>query len=255
MPYLINAIPYIDIHTHRVRAGVRGIVSCSALSSALPPAGTLFSVGIHPWDADGLDAGQLADTLVKMRRLPASAIGEIGLDYARNVDKAGRIDGANKAAQQSVFRAQLELAAAMKLPVILHCVKAYNDMLAILSDFSLPAVIFHGYIGSARQTATIAARGYYMSFGQRSLRSPKTVESLIVAPDHLIFAETDSEIDSDIYAAMDSEMNADADNVHPANGTREARIEDIYVEIAVTKGVSTSDLAAIIYTNFTKVFK
>ena len=61
----------------------------------------------------------------------------------------------------------------------------------ILSRYNLPFVIFHGFIGSPEQALRAAARGYYLSFGHRTFRSPKSIEALKVTPANLLFFETD----------------------------------------------------------------
>ena len=90
---------YVNIHTHRP-AG-RGI--------------ELRTVGIHPWDAGRIPVASL---------LPldetAQAIGETGLDFARPVPKE---------VQYAAFRAQLELARQYGLPVVLHCVRAFDEVM------------------------------------------------------------------------------------------------------------------------------
>ncbi|MCL2561135.1 MAG: TatD family hydrolase [Rikenellaceae bacterium] len=172
---------FIDIHTHKIYHD--GTIS--------PP-----SAGVHPWDAADVD---LAKELEYLSHAPVAAIGEVGLDYARARDMADRTR------QQTVLRAQLAVAGRRALPVVIHCARAWGDMLPILSEYTLAAVIFHGYIGSPRQTAALLTRdGYYLSFGVRSLHSPKTVQSLRLTPPDRLFAETDDDPTpiSDIYCQI-----------------------------------------------------
>ncbi len=90
-----------------------------------------------------------------------------------------------------LFAAQLRIAEERILPVILHCVRAFEPTVEILSAYTLPAVIFHGFIGSPEQAARAIRAGYYLSFGKRSLASPKTVEALRRTPLERLFLETD----------------------------------------------------------------
>ena len=150
---------YIDIHTHN-------FTSCHT---------ELRVAGIHPWDAEkahieGIDFSS------------AQAIGEIGLDFACKVDRTK---------QEEIFREQLSIAEKMQLPVVLHCVRAFNPILAILKEYNLKGVIFHGFIGSKEQAAEAVKRGYYLSFGEGILRSQKTVEALRHTPLDNLFFETD----------------------------------------------------------------
>ncbi len=155
------ALPYVNIHTHRPTG--RSI--------------ELRTVGIHPWDANRIPVASL---------LPldetAQAIGEIGLDFARPVPKE---------AQYAAFRAQLELARQYGLPVVLHCVRAFNEVMRELKNRPPRAAIFHGFIGSPEQARQAIAAGHYLSFSERTFRSPKTVEAMRITPLSRLFFETD----------------------------------------------------------------
>ena len=150
---------YIDIHTHHFTARHT----------------ELRAVGIHPWDAENA-------TISEEIFSGAQAIGEIGLDYACEV---------RRERQEEVFRVQLAIAEQMRLPVVLHCVRAFAPMMAILGEYKLKAVIFHGFIGSKEQAAEAVKRGYFISFGERTPRSPKTIEALRSTPLDNLFLETD----------------------------------------------------------------
>lgn len=186
---------YIDIHTHH------------PTSRHPSPQG----VGIHPWHASA------ASIDVKTMR-SATLIGEIGLDFACDVDRQ---------VQERVFREQLSIAQRWQKPVVLHCVRAFEPMMKILGEYRLAAVIFHGFIGSRQQAERAVARGYYLSFGEAAFRSPRTVEAMKSVPlDHL-FAETDEST---------------------------ATIESIYQRIAHERGISTEELQEKIEVNYNKIF-
>ena len=154
-------LPYVNIHTHRPTG--RGI--------------ELRTAGIHPWDADKEDIAALGT-------LPADvqAIGETGLDYAR---------GAGRQQQLAAFRAQLALARDRQLPVVLHCVRAFEPLMRELAASEPRAVIFHGFIGSPEQARQALAKGYCLSFGERTFASPKTLAALRGTPLSQLFLETD----------------------------------------------------------------
>lgn len=189
--------PYVNIHTHR-------------------PTGQLVELkaaGVHPWSAEEADPDHLPALGIGIQ-----AIGEIGLDYARPVDRSR---------QEKLFRAQLVRAEELRLPVVLHCVRAFEPTMRILEGFTLPAVIFHGFIGSSQQAARATAQGYYLSFGRRSLASPKTREALRSTPPDRIFLETDDE---------------DAD------------IECIYAHAAEVLETSVENLMIATYENYKRIF-
>ena len=139
---------------------------------------TIRTAGIHPWEA----ASVPEDASAGLDLSDADAIGETGLDFACDVDRN---------AQESVFRMQLQLAQQAGLPVVIHCVRAFEPVMKILAEYRLPAVIFHGFIGSAEQAQRAVGTGYHLSFGERSFASPKTVEAMKNVPRDRMFFETD----------------------------------------------------------------
>ena len=214
-------IPYTNIHTHRPPTlEPKECIGISSFrlgyDSVLPPAP--FSAGIHPWDATEA-CHRLPELLQQLKRCGAAAVGEIGLDHA-----SGR---RNESGQTTVLTAQLQSASALRLPVIIHCVKAFELLMELLAAYSLPAVIFHGYTGSPQQTERLFAAGYYLSVGPISLRSPKTEASLREAPLHRLFIETD---DSDVP------------------------IEQMYTAVGALLNIPVPELKADIYQNFKTVF-
>ena len=150
---------YIDIHTHNFTSRHT----------------ELRAAGVHPWEAEN-------STIDESIFQGVQAIGEIGLDYVCNVARNS---------QEEIFREQLLIAQRLQLPVVLHCVRAFFPTLAILSKYQLRGVIFHGFIGSKEQAAEAVKRGYYLSFGEATKHSPKTVEALRSIPLENLFLETD----------------------------------------------------------------
>lgn len=160
-------IPYVNIHTHRpTGCGIE-----------------LRVAGIHPWEADLRAAEQLAKALeADPDGGSVQAIGEIGLDFACHVDRALQLE---------VLRQQLALARRKGLPVVLHCVRAFEPLMRELAACEPRAVIFHGFIGSPEQARQALARGYCLSFGERAFTSPKTLRTLREMPLGQLFLETD----------------------------------------------------------------
>ena len=139
----------------------------------------LRTAGIHPWEAGEFDAAALEAQLGRVQ-----ALGETGLD---------RVRGPEAELQLRAFRAQLELARKHRLPVVLHCVKAFEPLMRELAAVPLRAVIFHGFIGSRQQAAEALKRGYCLSYGVRSFASPRSVEALCATPADRLFLETDDQ--------------------------------------------------------------
>ena len=186
-----------DIHTH----------------NAHTQAQTIDTVGIHPWHA--LEADLSA---VECAVADVDAVGEIGLDFVCDVPRE---------VQMTVFRAQLALAERHKKAVVLHCVRAFEEVCKVLADYHLRAVIFHGFIGSVEQAQRAVKQGYYLSFGERTFHSPKTIEAMRSTPLSSLFVETD-------------------ESTTPR--------EEIYEKVAVLRGISTTELATTTEENFKRIF-
>ncbi len=141
---------------------------------------TLSTIGIHPYDAEIATT----DAVLSIERsaLGVDAIGEIGLDYSCKVDRES---------QELIFKAQLEVAQQYNKGVVLHCVKAFEQIMDILKKYRLKFVIFHGFIGSPEQALRATERGYYLSFGERTFRSPKSIDAMRATPIDRLFLETD----------------------------------------------------------------
>lgn len=206
----------VDIHTHNpLKQSLR--VLNFRLGIDLPPTSGPFSAGIHPWDISSL-AESSQELFTQLQELPCVAIGEIGLDKACTTPME---------LQREVFVRQLEVAQQRSLPVIIHCVRAYAEVEQILKGFSLPSIIFHGFIGSEQLCRQLTSQGYYISFGFNALRSPKTIEALRSCPLDRLFLESD---------------------------TTEQDIEELYSEASKLKGIKIEQLTENIYSNFTKLF-
>ena len=187
---------YIDIHTHNPRTDV--------LSPTM--------AGIHPWRAE--DDAKLPDLSC------CDVVGETGLDYACKVDRE---------LQKRLFIAHIEEAIKMGKPIVLHTVRSTEDVLKILGNYkAIRSVIFHGFIGSWQQAQRCIERGYYLSFGERSLGSPKTREVIAKIPQNLLFCETDDNTD--------------------------IAIEEIYRSVAEIRGTTPEELLRTIEDNYKNLF-
>jgi TatD DNase family protein len=144
--------------------------------------GVYAILGIHPHNAAG------GGDLVELRRLlgadGAVAVGETGLDYFR--DYAPRQD------QRRLFEAQLELAAELGLPVVIHTRAADADTAAALAGFD-GVVVLHCFSSPALLEPALA-RGWYVSFAGNVTfpKAPELRAAARLVPAERILAETDS---------------------------------------------------------------
>ena len=143
------------------------------------------SVGSHPDDADHVD-GKLLDAY---RRLCAEkkvrAIGEIGLDY--------HYEDVPRAQQIIAFEQQLELAEALKLPVIVHEREAHGDAMDIVMRHPDVRGVFHCFSGSKEMALWLVGRGWYIGFtGVLTFKNARrAVEAAQALPLDRILIETD----------------------------------------------------------------
>ena len=115
------------------------------------------AVGSHPDAADEVTEDVLEEYRTLVRQNPkVKAIGEIGLDY--------HYEDIPRQIQQKAFRAQMALAAELKLPAIVHEREAHEDGLAIVDEFPEVTGVFHCYSGSAEMAKELIKRGWYIGF-------------------------------------------------------------------------------------------
>ncbi len=194
---MIKSSIFIDIHTHN--------------ANLEPDVITPSSYGVHPWCAgvQEVEESMFCDV---------ECVGEVGLDKCCEVEVE---------VQLRVFEQHLFIAQKLDKVVVIHCVRCYNEVLSILARYRLRGVIFHGFIGPKQLMQQILKAGYYISFGERLLRSPKSQEALRYAPLDRIFLESD---DAGISVKI------------------------IYSEVAQILDVDVEKLQETLYDNYKKLF-
>ena len=115
------------------------------------------AVGIHPHDAAVAGENYLEELREMAAQPKAVAIGEMGLDYYRNLSP--------KEVQQLVFREQIRLAAELEKPIIIHDREAHGDVMAILREEKVgPAKgVLHCFSGSMEMARECLKMGFYLS--------------------------------------------------------------------------------------------
>lgn len=185
----MNPIPYIDIHTHpshneRETITVQNIYPGDGFAAF--SGRNFYSVGLHPWHIGARDENNASLQMVEeaLEFDHVIFVGEAGLD--KNVQN-------DYNEQKRVFEAQAFIAEEYQYPLIIHCVKAYNEVIELRKKMK-PVMpwIFHGYNGSLEMTKQLVDKGFLFSFGESLFRNnSKAAESLQYLPMHTIFFETD----------------------------------------------------------------
>ncbi len=145
------------------------------------------TVGIHPHDA----ANYSPETETRLRELAVHprtvAIGEIGLDFYRDLSP--------RDAQEAAFRAQIILARETELPIVIHCRDAYPETLAILeAEADDITVILHCFAGDADNAERAFRHGWYLGIGGTvTYKKNDALRDIVkAAPQNLLLLETDA---------------------------------------------------------------
>jgi len=214
---------YIDIHTHggTPSAGLFIVENLMAHETEYIPSGSgiAFTIGLHPWF---FGANNFEEPLSKIREFAAKnlviAIGEAGFD---------KIRGASPDLQKKVFEEQARIAEEYKKPLIIHCVKGWDELLAVHKKLkpSVPWLI-HGFHGKKETATQLLMRGMYISVWYSFALIPGSAELLRFIPNDRLFLETDG---------------ADVD------------IRDIYNKVSSDLEIGTDELKSIIFTNYRRI--
>ncbi|MEI6047379.1 MAG: TatD family hydrolase [Bacteroidota bacterium] len=215
---------YIDIHTHDARpaAGIFVIENLMAHEDRLPEddSGFVYSYGIHPWFLNEKNHNQLISSVENSVNLPNMiAIGEAGFDKLR---------GPSQELQREVFEEQVEIAEAHAKPVIIHCVRAWDELLEAHKKAhpKMPWLI-HGFRGKKELAAQLLSKGMYLSFWFDFVIKPESSGLIKSLPTDRIFLETDG---------------------------AEVDIREIYKKVAGDLNISVGELKAIVLSNFNLFF-
>jgi TatD DNase family protein len=181
----------------------------------IPEAKNYFvSKGLHPWF---IEQNFDEDSFIKLISNPkVLGIGECGLDRLKPQFNL----------QKEVFIKQLNIANQLGKPMILHVVKALDEIELLLKESKVP-IILHQYLGNEIQTNRLLANEQiYFSFG-KNLNQPKTSINLNQIPLNRIFLETD---------------------------ITSKNIQDVYLEFANLRQLDLMNLKQILCSNFESVF-
>ncbi len=195
------------------------------------------SVGIHPHDAAGAGPGYLEELQEMARHPKVVAIGEIGLDYYRDLSP--------RPVQKKVFIEQMALAKKLQKPVIIHDRDAHGDMMDTLRKEKLgPAGgVMHCYSGSWEMAGELLNMGFYLSIAG-PVTFPNAVKLKEVAakvPADRLLIETDAPYLTPV----------------PYRGRRNEPAHILYTaaEVAGARGMEKEDLARMCMENGRKLFR
>ena len=211
---------YFNLHTHSNSNQPDVVELVNQYPHEFTDSIATYSIGIHPWFIveDRLEA-DLAIMDSKLQENNCLAVGECGLD--KRIEIPFEL-------QQTVFERQLLLAEQYKKPVVIHCVAAFQELIAIKKKLkiSVPFLI-HGYSKNEQVAKELVANGCYISFGKNLLRMPQLESVFCTISNDKFFLETD---------------------------TDEQTIHEVYELAAQYKELSVSQIKELVNTNFKNVF-
>ena len=172
-----------------------------------------FSCGIHPWYSEDSDT-QMAYLNEIAQNPRIIAIGETGLD---------RLKGPSFEVQTAVFKKHIKLSEKLSKPVIIHCVKAWEELIQVRKE-TRPTEpwIIHGYRGRPELTKRLIKEGFLFSIGDNI-----NVESMQLIPLDSLFCETDED---------------------------EMTIREIYLQTALALNMEVEEFAGRIAENVRRIF-
>lgn len=185
-----------DVLFRAKQAGVNSIVSIASdvedaraaakLAAASHPVRLGATAGTHPHQADGFDPGALEAVRTLAEDGAILAVGETGLDFY--------YDNSPRMTQLEAFRAQLELASQLDLPVVVHSRHADADTAAAIRDFAGKVRgVLHCFTGGDDLLETGLRCDWYVSFsGIVTFKSFENVAGVRRVPRDRLLVETDS---------------------------------------------------------------
>jgi TatD DNase family protein len=228
------SIPYLDIHTHKSdypastnkedqeKVGIYTLSLVDLRARAIPK--SPLAAGLHPWE---IDEKNLHEDLKLVRQLAENRqtllIGECGLD---------KLKGPPLSIQTKVYEEQILIANEVRKPIIIHCVKAYDEIISVHKRLKCDSfAIMHGFNKSPELAAQLLKSGFLLSFGAAlTLNNGQsaTAESLKYCAEnnYPFFLETD---------------------------TSDLEIESIYNHAANQLKISEDALKDVIFANWKKV--
>ena len=143
------------------------------------------SAGVHPHDSQNVDKDYIQQIELMMKSKKMIAIGEIGLDYFRNIS--------SKKIQIKVFHELLQLAENIKKPIIFHNRDADKDIIDTLSCYPNVIGVSHCFSSTLSTAKKLLDMGYYISFSGNLTFKNSTLPSVAkYLPLNRLLVETDS---------------------------------------------------------------
>lgn len=214
---------YIDIHTHSINQKADNKIQLINLfadnfNQIFPE--TQFTIGLHPWHIENCHIDDCILNIENAGLLKNMiAVGECGLDRAVSTSFS---------LQEEYLRKQIFVADKLHKPVIIHCVRAYSELIRLKKEINSEINwVIHGYNGNTQITNELLKNGFYFSVGMKFLEGKRANEILKLIPLERLFFETDD---------------------------RDYLIESVYNLYSEIMDLEINNLKVELYRNFKKIF-
>ena len=203
-------IPYVNLHSHHFTQFEQeiGLYNLRFIElDQLQQRTGFYSLGIHPWFYHSeTEQGELQLIKDLSNHPSLLAIGECGLD---------RTIATPMSEQERVFETQLRMAQEANKPVIIHCVRAFSELISFKKrlKISVPMIV-HGYNNNLTIAEQLLQNGFYLSLGAALLNPASNACKVIgLIPPERLFLETDDRAIpiSTIFVAASKLLNVSVD--------------------------------------------
>ncbi len=193
---------FFNLHTHQYTNQIDVLELVNQYPQEFDATIPFYSLGIHPLYIDKNRLESDFEILNQKLALPEClALGECGLDKRSETPFEVQLE---------VFEKQLILAEKYNKPVVIHCVAAFQELIAIKKKMCISTpIIIHGFSKNATLAKQLLENEFHVSFGKNLLRVTELQSTFQSIPNHRFFLETDmiQEGIQDVYALASKYKN------------------------------------------------
>ena len=213
--------PYVNIHTHHVGEGInildvgegKAWVEKEKRRELVEGQNVFYSVGVHPMKLNELGESVFVGIEDTVRIKKVIAIGECGLDRRSPICMK---------TQEEILEVQVRLAEELCKPLIIHCVKAYSELIAVRKrkKSSVPWIV-HGYNNNERILRQLLDCEFYISVGAALSDSRSNAFQLLrmIPAERLFLENDDKEVEiSVIYETASAILGVDVETMKEITG-------------------------------------
>jgi TatD DNase family protein len=179
---------FFDVHTHTISSDEKVFSILNRYPNSTDFSQP-FSIGIHPWfiNTENLE-NELVVVEEKLQLQNCYAIGECGLDKVVKTDFE---------LQKTVFKQQIILSEKYKKPLIIHCVKAFQEIIELRKELKPKQIwILHGFNKNGQVAHSLLKNGFILSIGSAIINNKKLQEVILhISLDYILLETDDSEFD------------------------------------------------------------